>query len=396
MHVQLTAGKGMFQFILLLLLVLCSVIPSSWQVNSANSSDIVIIDQTRIHRITLSTQSIESWAPNNVSFINSIDFDGGSNCVYLNSFSVIARQCENGSTEILAQYDLNGSYLGYNSDLAYDWMSGVVYFYDVKAMRIEAMQRRPPNKDAWHRTILNIDGKSTVTSLHVHPKLGHLFWSQVNNDSRPYGTTVLRSHLDGSNARALLVKPLVVRPMQIAIDYTADRLYWTDTVLNYVASSDLNGDDFRIDCNDSSYDYQHPKSRMSVHNGTIYWLEVMYDGDAPKSTIWAIDCKRNETSRRIFYRAEGEIRDFKVIGAEKRMGTNACGDGRHNCTHMCVAAPNDQFTCLCPDGMSMTAQQTCECAAADELECWRRTRKCIGTHSFRCVSDGLCLDAYEF
>lgn len=54
------------------------------------------------------------------------------------------------------------------------------------------------------------------------------------------------------------------------------------------------------------------------------------------------------------------LMDIKIFGHSLHTGTNACSKP-NNCTYICVGAPQNKYTCLCPDGMSMSTNGECLC-----------------------------------
>lgn len=54
------------------------------------------------------------------------------------------------------------------------------------------------------------------------------------------------------------------------------------------------------------------------------------------------------------------LMDIKVYGHSLQTGTNAC-DKSNKCSYICVGAPHNKFSCLCPDGMTMSTNGECLC-----------------------------------
>ena len=69
----------------------------------------------------------------------------------------------------------------------------------------------------------------------------YLFWT----DWAPGEPSVSRSNLNGQNVKRLFTKPDVEWPNGITIDHIAERIYWVDARLDYIASSDLEGRNFK-------------------------------------------------------------------------------------------------------------------------------------------------------
>lgn len=55
--------------------------------------------------------------------------------------------------------------------------------------------------------------------------------------------------------------------------------------------------------------------------------------------------------------------DMKIFDESSQTGSNVCSEN-HNCSHICVGIPDEQFSCLCPEGMISTVineTKTCVC-----------------------------------
>ena len=52
--------------------------------------------------------------------------------------------------------------------------------------------------------------------------------------------------MDGSDVRKMFKKPVVQWPNGLSIDFVANRVYWVDAQKDFVASADLDGNDFKI------------------------------------------------------------------------------------------------------------------------------------------------------
>lgn len=89
---------------------------------------------------------------------------------------------------------------------------------------------------------------------------------------------------------------------------------------------------------------------------------------------------------------EGQYRTrySRVYGKESQQGLNACGRGEHNCSHICVGAPNGKFICLCPDGLTMNANGKCVCDVDNEFECFKKMHTCKADE-FQCTMFGNCI-----
>lgn len=75
--------------------------------------------------------------------------------------------------------------------------------------------------------------------------------------------------MDGSNIKRLLSKPDVEWPNGITIDHIAERIYFVDVKLNYIASSDLDGKKFQVIL-EKDNKVKQPIS-VAVFKDVMYW-----------------------------------------------------------------------------------------------------------------------------
>lgn len=80
---------------------------------------------------------------------------------------------------------------------------------------------------------------------------------------------VSRANLDGKNIKKLFGRPRVEWPNGISIDYIAERIYWVDARQDYIASSDLHGDYFKVIVSHDEV-VSHPFA-VAVFKNTMYW-----------------------------------------------------------------------------------------------------------------------------
>lgn len=125
--------------------------------------------------------------------------------------------------------------------MALDWVSNNLYFVDGMRAVIEVIRTDIRNHGRMRRTILDSKTVKKPRGVAVHPMEGYLFWT----DWAPAESCVARSNLNGENVKKLFSKPDVEWPNGITIDHIAERIYWVDARLDYIASSDLEGRNFK-------------------------------------------------------------------------------------------------------------------------------------------------------
>lgn len=181
----------------------------------------------------------------------------------------------------------------------------------------------------------------------MHPIEGYLFWTDWSQ-SKP---SISRSNIDGTDIRQLFTTPYVVWPNGITIDYIAERVYWVDASRDYIASCDLNGKGFSKVLEQDSR-VAHPFA-VGVYKDLMYW------DDWKMHSVFSAD-KDHGIMIETLASGMPSLMDLKVYAHSIQTGTNACSRP-NNCTHICVGAPKGGHTCLCPDGMNMSATGDCLC-----------------------------------
>lgn len=376
-------------YISIILLVLCAVLHGSWQIDPAldTSEYIILAIDRNISRLQMPSEIHTMLPINDITFVHSVEYDVKHDCVFWADYTRIVRQClGNDIAEVLVSDGVDRI-----EDLAYDWLSETLYFVDSNQISaIDTSQRAAAaasDRSYWPRTAVVV-GDATITGIAVHPERSYLFWTQYT-DSVANGSSdlsgIYRANLDGSDGKKLQGSQHVVHPVKISVDYVTDRLYWIDRRKrgdHYIGGCGLHGENFRTLF---SMEMGNTLSQflLSAYNNVVYWLDCSMNIRA--SDIRYLD-GRGETSQSVVIAAnEKFVRDFKVYYRGAQLGTNACSNGKHSCTHVCVGAPNRGFTCLCPDGLQRNANGQCECGTGKEEECFQQLihRNCQ-LNPFRC------------
>nr|CAD7407173.1 unnamed protein product [Timema cristinae] len=174
-----------------------------------------------------------------------------------------------------------------------------------------------------------------------------IFWT----DWAPGDPSLSRANLDGSNVKRLFEKPRVEWPNGITIDHIAERIYWVDAKLDYIASAALDGSKFKqIIANDVRV--KHPFA-VAVFKDNLYW------DDWEQKAIFTADKDHGVEVHAILNQLSG-LMDLKVFAHSIQEGNNSCGLTAKVCSHLCVGLPQRKSACLCPDTMVMKNNE-CMC-----------------------------------
>ncbi|XP_055493679.1 LOW QUALITY PROTEIN: low-density lipoprotein receptor-related protein 2a [Leucoraja erinacea] len=198
----------------------------------------------------------------------------------------------------------------------------------------------------------------------LYPKYGYVFWSDWGDQAY-----IGRMGMDGRNASAIITSKLEW-PNGITIDYTNDKLYWTDAHLNYIEFANLDGS-HRHTVFDGTL--SHPFA-ISLFEDTIYW------------TDW--NTKSVEKANK--YTGEGRVLlvntthtpiDILVYHPYRQpIAINPCGSNNGGCSHLClIANGGENYTCECPDNFARQLGSTTHCVpmcTSTQYRC-RNNERCI-------------------
>ncbi|XP_042893587.1 sortilin-related receptor-like isoform X2 [Penaeus japonicus] len=288
----------------------------------------------------------------NLRMVIALDFDMKNNCIYWSDINEdnlgIKRLCFDGHSdvEVLVDTDLQSV-----EGLAFDWISNNLYFVDGELKSVEVIRTDIHNYGRMRRSLLTDNDLDNPRGIAVHPLRGYLYitdWSETN-------PKVARTYLDGTNWKVLFDHTVVGWPNGITIDFQTERIFFADAKLDYIASADLDGQSMRKIISDSDKVIQ--PFAVGVYKSLLFWddWQVHQVLQADKNFGWGISTVGNMS--------RSGLVDLKVFGHWSQQGTNACTNNTQ-CTHLCMGLPNNQFACLCPQGMKINRTgliETCSC-----------------------------------
>ncbi|RZC33374.1 Ldl recept a and/or fn3 domain containing protein [Asbolus verrucosus] len=285
---------------------------------------LLVAQQARISRFNLATKTLEELPIKNLKNVTAVDFDVRNNCAYWVDVDAISRQCLNDSeAEILISDDFE-----FVKSIALDWISNTLYFADERKSKIELIRTDINHSGRMRRTILGRDHMKKPGSIALHPKLGYIFWTDWSVEK----SSVNRANLDGSNVLKLFGSPRGEQPNDIAIDYIAERIYWGDVLQNYIASSDLHGDYFKLIVSHDDMT-SHPFA-LTVLKNNIYW-------NVWKRNAVFIADKDSFQGAEILQEQLPGLADLKSFGHGIQVGTNDCANT--TCRYICVGRPKNRI-----------------------------------------------------
>ena len=293
-----------------------------------------------------------------LSNVISADFDYNSSCIYWADIETdkILRLCMNGNNsepEILVENDLESV-----EGIALNSINHHLYFVDGGKSRLEMIRTDIKHEGRMRRVILNETILKKPRGIALNPIAGYVFLS----DWHSQGPKIIRSELDGDNLKVLFKSPIVAWPNGITIDYFESLIYWVDAKLDYIASSDFDGENLK----------KIVQGKMAPHPFAVaifkHWL--YYDDWRLNQILFAN--KNDGFDIKVMLNLTTQAMDLKSITDYFVNKTNACSSTANNrCSHLCIPKPSHGYKCLCPNGLkiekSQDGNEICKCEDNQEL-----------------------------
>uniref|UniRef100_A0A183J7M1 EGF-like domain-containing protein n=1 Tax=Soboliphyme baturini TaxID=241478 RepID=A0A183J7M1_9BILA len=292
-----------------------------------------------ILRVSLSSfpTNLDSLRLHNVSQPLALDFHYKSNRIYWTG--------SEGTTGTICRAYLNGSNmeliltagLEYMEGIAIDWLAENLYWSDSGHLHIEMSKL-----DGKSRRII-VWKNTNPRALVVHPAEGYLYWADWLDPP-----TLQRSELDGRN-RITLLKD-VGRIFALTLDYSSNRLYWSEVDAPSIQSVDLNGGSRR-------FVVQEPNMKPTV---LTEFGDFLYWANWRKQSIEISD-KATGLNRSTLHLDLHFIINLIAVHALKQRGWNHCATRRNYCEHLCIFMPDRShktpYRCSCPSHYALSSDK---------------------------------------
>ncbi|XP_059822369.1 low-density lipoprotein receptor-related protein 2a isoform X1 [Hypanus sabinus] len=298
-------------------------------------------------------------------YVWALDFDSVEQRLYWidRGRGVLERMFLNGTAK---ETVINYGHIGAEG-LAVDWVGRKLYWVNPysNTLNVAEMDGHFRKKLAEHCLDTNgIYCFRNPRGIVVHPKYGYVFWTDWG-----YEAYIGRMGMDGRNFSAIITSKLEW-PNGLTIDYTNDKLYWTDAHLDYIEFSNLDGS-FRHTVFQGIL--SHPFA-ISLFEDTIYWTDWN-----TKSVEKAN--KYTGENREIFVNITHMPTDMIIYHPYRQpRAINPCGTNNGGCSHLClIAAGGLSYTCECPENFIRLPGNTSHCL----LTCTSTQYRC--TNNERCI-----------
>lgn len=149
--------------------------------------------------------------------------------------------------------------------VAFDWITGNLYFVDTSLMAIIACENA--TKDC--AAVLERSGLSTGKLISLDPNLGIMFWIELDRNK----TAIYRASMDGNYVGAVGL-PRYYAINSLAIDQGGKRLYWSEPGDIKIYSADYDGKNLRT----LKYGPVSMVRSIDIFGDKLYWMEEVGSG----------------------------------------------------------------------------------------------------------------------
>ncbi|XP_069618965.1 low-density lipoprotein receptor-related protein 6 [Ranitomeya imitator] len=215
----------------------------------------------------------------------------------------------------------------------------------------------------------------------VNPERGYMYFTNLQERS----AKIERAALDGTEREVLFFTGLS-KPIALALDNKMGKLFWADSDLRRIESSDLSGGN-RIVLEDSNV--LQPVG-LTVFGNHLYWI------DRQQQMIERIDKSGREGRTKIQARIPF-LTDIHAVTelSVKEYKEHPCAQDNGGCSHICIVKGDGTTRCSCPvhlvlllDELSCGEPPTC---SPQQFTCYTGEVDCIPAE-WRCDGFMECMD----
>ncbi|XP_071486072.1 low-density lipoprotein receptor-related protein 2-like [Diadema antillarum] len=306
-----------------------------------------------------------------------LDFDYSEEKLYLldvNEKHILRMGLDGMDQEVVVDEFVDGG-----EGLSVDWIGRKLYWVDSVNDVMEVAEL-----DGSLRKTLVYSGMDQPRAVVVNPKYGYVYWTDWG-----LSAYIGRVGMDGSD-RSSFHNDRMVWPNGLTIDYAAERLYWCDAHIDYIAFSDLDGEGITILPHPEEEMFSHPFA-ISIFEDYVYWTDwtSMRVKRADKLTSAGLSRYVQNIQLPMDVQIYHPLRQDQTL-------TNPCGANNGGCSHLCLIAPGgESSTCACPDSFQLDEDNlTClPACTANQFRC-EDNQRCIPL-SWRCDVENDCADGSD-
>ncbi|XP_063881494.1 prolow-density lipoprotein receptor-related protein 1-like isoform X4 [Scylla paramamosain] len=260
-----------------------------------------------------------------------LDYDIQENCIYWSDVthisSSIKKMCKNSKPMVLH------SAVQSPDGIALDWVGRNLYWCDKGKDTIEVSKL----DGQYHKVLIN-QSLQDPRAIVLDPYKGYLYWTDWGN--QPH---IGKAGMDGSQQK-IIVSSSLAWPNALTISYVTKELFWADAHQDYIACSDLDGNNIKkIKTRDTSPRHLHHIFAITVFEDYLYWTDWELKG------VLKAEKYTGKNVQTIFYTTNRPM-DIHVYHPYRQLPLkdNPC-ENNGGCDTMCLLAPGGGKTCTCPE-----------------------------------------------
>ncbi|XP_045450693.1 low-density lipoprotein receptor-related protein 2 [Melitaea cinxia] len=218
--------------------------------------------------------------------------------------------------------------------LAVDWVGDKLYVVDAMGQKVDVFEL----DGRWHAVVLG-SNLTSPADIALDPTLGLMFIADSSQ--------IVRANMDGTHSKSI-VSEATYKASGIAVDTIARRVFWCDSLLDYIETVDYDGN-YRFLVLRGQ---QVPSpSRLALFEDRVYW------SDSTKQGISSVNKYEGSSSIQAIFKTK-DIREPKaltVIHSLKQTSVNnPCGHNNGGCSQMCIVTALQNgglgYRCACNIG----------------------------------------------
>ncbi|XP_052741747.1 low-density lipoprotein receptor-related protein 2 [Bicyclus anynana] len=221
--------------------------------------------------------------------------------------------------------------------LAVDWVGDKLYVADAVGQKIDVFEL----DGRWHAVVLG-SNLTNPADIALDPTLGLMF---VADSSQ-----IIRANMDGTHTKSIVTEA-TYKASGIAVDTIARRIFWCDSLLDYIETVDYDGN-YRFLVLRGQ---QVPSpSRLALFGDRVYW------SDSTKQGISSVNKYEGSSSIQAIYKTK-DIREPKALSVvhslKQTSVNNPCGVNNGGCSQMCIVTALQNgglgYRCACNVGYKL-------------------------------------------
>nr|XP_039272637.1 low-density lipoprotein receptor-related protein 2-like [Styela clava] len=311
--------------------------------------DIYVADMSTIIRLKLKLESRETDTKTVLSRLGwaaTVAIDAAKETIYWSDTTSkkieAAKLSDNLATSQRRTFlDNSDRYLGKVEGIAIDPITRLIYWTDSSTNSVYVSNLDPVNGPRHVSQVVKGDPSYKPKAIALDPERGYMY---IVNSSPP--AKIQKCEMGKQSNCQNIIKDAVLQVNWITIDYEEKRLYFSDSILDKIESSDLDGNGRKVIISGRATIPQ--PYAVGIYKDRVYWNDW---GTRRLMSADKTTGKDMHILSRTLRRPMGMVLyDPKNPMPEKYR--NLCAS--NNCRHLCLPSPYKsriQYSCVCPEKM---------------------------------------------